>query len=1054
MVVFLTCVMNYAQDRATSSVMAQFKGMIAQDCLVVRGGVEARIPSSELVPGDLVKLKLGNRVPADLRLLAQQELKVECSSLTGEPDAIACATTAAHADVREARNVVFNSSLVMNGSGLGLVVKTGDKTLIGKVASLASGIAAVDSSMQREVKLFVHIIAKLALLSAVVLFVIGVARNHTKAGIVNAFVNGFIVVLVANVPEGLPATVVSCLTISAKRMAGVHVFIKKSDIIETLGATTVIASDKTGTLTQNRMTVANTWQCGGGAKAQTGAGGGGDDGGGGSGTLIIRSLSAFRGVPSERVRMTQVAHLQRQATYKNVRNAGAAPPPLPVLGAQHPPLMGLPALDPIARTALGRQAQFKSGEQGAGRLECAMAPADGMEGGPEGAAVAAPGAAAAAVIGVGVSLAGGHVTSQKSLLLARQDSVRRFAPPQSPALDLPHQPPHGAAASSRSLPAAGFASLSPTGRPRFCWFLCDPAFRLALIAGINNSAYFLPPPEGAPAAGALPPAAVKALRGERAVEGDASEAALLRWVDGAVAAAGGGIETLRGGFEKLHVVPFNSVNKWSLTVVADGDAAGGHLALLKGAPEVVITHCTHYLSAGGGEALIDAAFRKEWQDAYEAFGFAGERVLGFAYAAFAAPPGGAAAYAAPGGADAISKQDFVFAGLVSLVDPPREGVAAAVARCRTASIRVTMVTGDHSITAEAIARKVGIITLPTAREVNAAVAEGGAGGGPVGDELRDSRVHAVVRTGAELRAMCEADWDAMLRKEEVVFARTTPEQKLEIVEHYQRLGHVVAVTGDGVNDSPALKRANVGVAMGGPGASDVAREAADIILMDNNFASIVGAIEEGRTLFDNLKKSIAYTLAHLWPELLPVFLNLALDMPLALPGLPILVIDLLTEQGPAISFSHEKAEAAVMLLPPRDVARDRLVSRSLLQYAYILTGLPSMLTCMFAFFMVRNFMRPSPLPAINAATQTRASTTSRPPLHPPSPPLHCQFMFRYNSNRRLLSLASPLRASRGPRPRTGRRVRPTFPWVGACCPRPRSWTCTTRRWPRTFPPSF
>ena len=274
----------------------------------------------------------------------------------------------------------------------------------------------------------------------------------------------------------------------------------------------------------------------------------------------------------------------------------------------------------------------------------------------------------------------------------------------------------------------------------------------------------------------------------------------------------------------------------------------------------------------------------------------------------------------------------------------------------------------------------GIITLPTAREVNEEAGEEG-GEEPVRDELRDPRVRAVVRAGHELRGMPEADWDALLGKDEVVFARTTPEQKLEIVEHYQRLGHVVAVTGDGVNDSPALKRANIGVAMGGPGASDVAREAADIILMDNNFASIVAAIEEGRTMFDNLKKSIAYTLAHLWPELLPVFLNLALEMPLALPGLPILVIDLLTEQGPAISFAYEKSEAAVMLLPPRKMATDRLVTQPLLVYSYLLTGAPSMLVCMLAFFMVRLPRgRAPPLP-LSAPHTIPALTTTIIPQH-------------------------------------------------------------------------
>jgi soluble P-type ATPase len=271
-----------------------------------------------------------------------------------------------------------------------------------------------------------------------------------------------------------------------------------------------------------------------------------------------------------------------------------------------------------------------------------------------------------------------------------------------------------------------------------------------------------------------------------------------------------------------------------------------------------------------------------------------------------------------------------------------------VERCRAASIKVTMVTGDHPITAEAIARQVSIITLPTLAQVNEGLAE--AGEAPVADELTDPRVQAIVRAGSQIRGLTEAQWDALLGKQEVVFARTTPEQKLEIVEHYQRLGEVVAVTGDGVNDSPALKRANIGLAMGGADASDVAREAGDIILMDSNFASIVFAIEEGRVLFDNLKKSIAYTLAHLLPELLPVFLNLAFAFPLALPGLVILTIDLITEQGPAVSFASEPAESAVMLLPPRDMKRDRLVSTPLLLYTYLLAGVPSMVVCMIAYF--------------------------------------------------------------------------------------------------------
>ena len=326
------------------------------------------------------------------------------------------------------------------------------------------------------------------------------------------------------------------------------------------------------------------------------------------------------------------------------------------------------------------------------------------------------------------------------------------------------------------------------------------------------------------------------------------------------------------------------------------------------------------------------------------FAFLGERVLGFAYKTFK----GANDFSVYAKDDSsLPKENLCFLGLISLVDPPRDGVAEAVAKCRNASIRVTMVTGDHPLTAEAIARKVGIITLPTQREI-AAMDDVDESAIP----LSDPRVRAVVRAGHEIRGLSEAEWDVILTKDEAVFARTTPQQKLEIVEHYQRLGHVVAVTGDGVNDSPALKKANIGVAMGSAEASDVAREAADIVLMDDNFASIVGAIEEGRTLFDNLKKSIAYTIAHTIPELFPILLNLWFSLPLALPGLVLLTVDLVSEQGPAISFAYEKAEDSVMARPPRKLGKDRLVSRQVIAYSYIIAGIASSLVCMFAFFMV------------------------------------------------------------------------------------------------------
>jgi soluble P-type ATPase len=437
----------------------------------------------------------------------------------------------------------------------------------------------------------------------------------------------------------------------------------------------------------------------------------------------------------------------------------------------------------------------------------------------------------------------------------------------------------------------------------------------------------------------------------RAVHGDASEAALLRWVDGLAP-----ISVWRHAYPLLFEVPFNSDTKVALCVtrVPEDRTGRTHIVFMKGAPERVVDRCTHRFHHGR-EVEIDADFRMGYERAYERFGVMGERVLGFAYCVFEAPSPdlavSAAAYAAEGGADRLVPQrGLVFAGLVSLVDPPKAGVAEAVAACRGASIKVSMVTGDHPLTAEAIARKVNIITLPTAREVAHA-----SGVAEADIELSDERVRAVVMPGYALKSLSVADWDVLLSKEEVVFARTSPTQKLEIVEHYQRLKHVVCVTGDGTNDAPALKKANIGVAMGSAAASDVAREAADVVLLDDNFASIVGAIATGRSVFDNIKKSLAYTLTHQLPELVPVFCLLTFDIPLMLPGLVLLTIDVITEQGPATSLAFEPPEASVMLRPPRDMQRDRLIDLPLAIYVYCIMGAAETLVCILAFMIVFSY---------------------------------------------------------------------------------------------------
>ena len=246
------------------------------------------------------------------------------------------------------------------------------------------------------------------------------------------------------------------------------------------------------------------------------------------------------------------------------------------------------------------------------------------------------------------------------------------------------------------------------------------------------------------------------------------------------------------GYTTIYEVPFNSVTKTASAIARDPEDHTQHIVMLKGAPEKVLEKCDRYLY-NGVERPIDDDFKSDFNAAYERFALMGERVLGFAYQEFR----GRSADVYKRDENSYPQRNLCFCGLISLVDPPKPGVDDAIDICRDAYIRVTMVTGDHPLTAEAIARKVGIITLPTAREV--AVEEG------VPEEeipLSDERVQAVVIAGYALPSLSEEQWGVLLKKEEVVFARTTPQQKLQIVEHYQRLGEVVAVTGDGTNDSP------------------------------------------------------------------------------------------------------------------------------------------------------------------------------------------------------------------------------------------------------------
>jgi Ca2+-transporting ATPase len=396
--------------------------------------------------------------------------------------------------------------------------------------------------------------------------------------------------------------------------------------------------------------------------------------------------------------------------------------------------------------------------------------------------------------------------------------------------------------------------------------------------------------------------------------GDPTEAALL------VAAIKGGLqlEVLQSQCPRLREVPFDSRRRL-MSVVLDWQSPlwsneHPYLSFTKGAPLEVLRHC-HWILRGNQPQELTQDERTVITAANDALARQGFRVLGLA--------------ARQGGKELLEKtsaqleQDLTFLGLVAMFDPPREQVPGAIAQCHQAGITVTMITGDYGLTAEAIALSIGLVE----------------------DKTR-------VVTGEELGHLSEAQLRQLIhhRQNQLIFARVLPEQKLRIVQAYESLGHVVAVTGDGVNDAPALQAANIGIAMGLSG-TDVAREAADIVLLDDNFATIVSAIEQGRAVYQNIRKFMTYILASNVAEIVPFLAMVIFKIPPALIVLQILAIDLGTDMIPALALGAEKPEQGIMRQPPRPKSQP-LLDRFLLARAYGFLGLIEAILGMSAFLTV------------------------------------------------------------------------------------------------------
>eukprot|EP00020_Sapocribrum_chincoteaguense_P001214 CAMPEP_0170741412 /NCGR_PEP_ID=MMETSP0437-20130122/6204_1 /TAXON_ID=0 /ORGANISM="Sexangularia sp." /LENGTH=1136 /DNA_ID=CAMNT_0011079979 /DNA_START=126 /DNA_END=3536 /DNA_ORIENTATION=- len=730
-VVFLTGCFSYYQEAQASKAMDGFKKLVPEYATVIRDGEARKVDASQLVVGDVVLVKGGDKIPADLRIIESNAMKVNNSSLTGESEPQSRSTEMTDDNPLETKNLAWYTSFATEGTATGMVIATGDDTMIGRIAALVLNTESVQTPINREIHFFIKMISIVALFLGITFLIISIAFGYRVVPTL-VFVIG---IIVANVPEGLLATVTVSLTLTAKRMAKKAVLVKNLESVETLGSTSVIASDKTGTLTQNRMTVAHLYYDDAIYVAETGT----------AGSYSTKS-SACRGL------------------------------------------------------------------------------------------------------------------------------IR-------------------------------------------CMSLCNRATFIEQADGVDD------------------PRPIQ----EWDAIGDASETALLKFCQ-----RERDVAAVRSMNRKLAEIPFNSTNKWQLSIHETEDPKDNRLVLvIKGAPERVLDRCSTILYRGRKRKMNDH-WKARYEVAYNELGGKGERVLGFAHCYLPAD------FTPDFDFDIdninFPTEGYTFLGLVSMIDPPREAVPFAVKSCQEAGIRVIMVTGDHPITAKAIARQVGIITLPTREDLAAER-------GTPAEEIPAEDVRAIVVHGTELKDMDDDDVDRILDHEEVVFARTSPQQKLRIVEGCQRRGAIVAVTGDGVNDSPALKKADIGVAMGITG-SDVSKDAADMILMDDNFASIVNGVEEGRLIFDNLKKSIAYTLSSNIPEITPFLLYILLRMPLGLTTVLILCVDLGTDMVPAISLAWEEAESDIMRRPPRNAKTDKLVTYRLLSFSYLQIGILQALAGFFVFFTV------------------------------------------------------------------------------------------------------
>jgi P-type Ca2+ transporter type 2C len=669
-IVIINGFLGFFQERRAEKSLQALKELSAPQVSVLRDGEWMKIPSKEIVIGDILKFTSGDRIGADVRVIESKSLEIEESALTGESVPVSKhieSLTNPNPGIGDMENIAFMGTMITRGSGVGVVIATGMKTAMGQIADLLQNAQSQDTPLQRRLEQLGKILITVALLLTVLVVVVGVLRGHD---LYEMFLAG-VSLAVAAIPEGLPAIVTVALSLGVQKMIKKNAIVRKLPAVETLGCASVICSDKTGTMTQNKMTVTHLWS--------------------GGQTWTVDG----------------VGYQPQGNFYRDERN-----------------------INPKEEKALQQMLIF------------------------------------------------GMLCNHSDLVMRDDDYI---------------------------------------------------------------------------------------------LDGDPTEGALL-------------VSAMKAGFERpklldeftiINEFPFDSARKMMSVHVKDKQ--GRHFIVTKGAPDVILGISDSVLWDERTQFL-----NKETQiKVHDAInGLASQALRTIAIAFKPIQPNTIIL------SEREAENKLTLIGIQGMIDPPRPEVKQAVKECKEAGIKTVMITGDHVITAKAIASQLGILTNKSK------VIDGNALSEMSVEELED------------------------VVDDVSVFARVSPEHKLKIVKALQNRGHIVAMTGDGVNDAPAIKAADIGVAMGITG-TDVAKEASALILLDDNFATIKSAIVEGRNIYENIRKFVRYLLASNVGEILVMLFAMLLALPLPLIPIQILWVNLVTDGLPAMALGLDRPEENVMKRKPR-----------------------------------------------------------------------------------------------------------------------------------------